>query len=244
MLLKDFMADFIDNSNQAVDSLLNISVYADSPLLVRLWNMHLKNVHPQVIEHWRAVESLLERDLVRPAASLTRALNEISVFNFYLFLSPDKVEEWTEHQLTIYKEDAEKFKKFDVDFLPGELEQANETLSVVKEILGREPNLTSWIGYGTALESLMSDPGEWAAKRYKRGTYDNLSKFVHIGINGMPDRSQILAEAARSTVIAVIHAILVYYREVEFPLDAASAVQRVDDLSEKFWADWYPEMIL
>ncbi|MYC36163.1 MAG: hypothetical protein F4X66_04530 [Chloroflexi bacterium] len=206
--------------------------------------MHLKNVHPQVIEHWRAVESLLERDLVRPAASLTRALNEISVFNFYLFLSPDKIEEWTEHQLTIYREDAEKFKKFDVDFFPGELEQANVTLSAVKGVLGREPNLTSWIGYGTALESLMSAPDEWTAKRYKRGTYDNLSKFVHIGINGMPDRSQILAEAARSTVIAVSYPILVYYREVGFSPDTASAVERVVDLSDKFWADWYLEMIL
>jgi len=244
LLLKDFMADFIDSSNQAVESLLNIPVYADPRLLARLWKMHLKNVHPQVIEHWRAVVSLLDQDLVRPATSLTRALNEISVFNVYLFLSPDKIEEWTEHQLTIYKEDAEKFKKFDTDFFPGELEQANETLSSVKEILGREPNLTSWLDYGTALESLMSAPDEWAAKRYKRSTYDNLSKFVHIGISGMPDRSQILAEAARSTVNAVVYPILVYYREVGFSPDAAAAVERVNDLSDKFWADWYPEITL
>ena len=200
-----------------------------------LWSVEIQNTVSQVIEYYKSILILVGQEFFRPAASLSRSINEACFRLEYLSRNKNELRDWMEWQMSRDYHFAKDFLQFETTVSDSTKRQFQEQLNVLVVAMEGPPKKRQfpWRSTGQMLSDISSDMPDGYDKRLRRLLYDYPSRFLHIGAGGVPTPDYAVGGARSSLLLTVTLAMELCREEQLVPTDLNSETDEIVTMCNK-----------
>ncbi len=171
-----------------------------------LWSVEIQNTCYQIIEYYKSISILVGQELYRPAASLSRSINEACFRLEYLSRNEGELRDWMEWQMNRDYHFIKDFLQYETTVSASSKRNFEKQMEDLVAAMGCTPKKRRkfpWRLTDEILSDISSDmPGDHD-KRLRRLLYEYPSRFVHIRAGGVPTPESAVGGARSSLLLAV-----------------------------------------
>ena len=143
-----------------------------------LWRTEIEHTCVQAIEYFRAIMSLLDQRLNRPATALVRSIHELAIRFVYLADHQDELSDWVEWQMSRDYHLCLEAWRYD----PGPKKALESRMRMLEGLLGEKPKKPSdqWKAMAYMLRDITRNQGAGTDLWFRRHFVAYPSQYVHM----------------------------------------------------------------
>ena len=170
-----------------------------------LWSVEIQSTCSQVIEYYKSILILVDQQLYRPAASLSRSIHEACFRLEYLSRNKSELRDWMEWGMSRDYYFIKDFLQYEPTVSESSKRNFEEQLNGLVAAMGGTPEKRGfpWKPTGKILSDISSDMPDGFDRRSRRLLYDYPSRFVHIMMGGVPTPDTVVGGARASLLLTV-----------------------------------------
>ena len=165
-----------------------------------LWRMEARYTCEQAIEYVRAIISLLDQSLARPAAALSRSIHECYIRFEYLLDHEDQLRDWFKWQISRDYYSTQDRWCYDQRLSTSDKQGLQEYMKTMEDLLGEVPIKPhdQWKSTGFMLKDVSRNLPAGFHLQMRRHLIAYPSEYVHIRASGFPPTGPIMGLSAIS----------------------------------------------
>ena len=165
-----------------------------------LWRMEARSTCEQAIEYVRAIISLLDQGLTRPAAALSRSIHECYIRFEYLLDHEDQLRDWFKWQISRDYHSAQDRWRYDTGLSTSDKQGLQEDMKIMEALLSEVPIKPGdqWKSTGCMLKDISRNLSAGSHLQMRRHLIAYPSEYVHIRVSGFPPTGPIIGLSAIS----------------------------------------------
>ena len=194
-----------------------------------LWSIEIQNTCYQLIEHYKSILLLVGRDLYRPAASLSRSINEACFRLEYLSRNRTELRDWMEWQMSRDYHFIKEFLQYATAVDGLSKRNFEKQMNDLIVAMGGPPKKRKfpWRPTGQILSNISSDMPDGHDKSMRHLLYEYPSRFVHIRAGGAPTPDYVVGAARSSLLLTITLAMELCRDEQLFPTDLSREIDEI-----------------
>lgn len=194
-----------------------------------LWSVEIQNTCYQVIEYYKSILLLVDQELYRPAASLSRSIHEACFRLEYLSRNGIELRDWMEWQMSRDYHFIKDFLQYESAVSCSIKRNYEEQMKDLIAAIGRPTKKRKfpWKSTDQILSNISSDMPDGHDKRLRRILYEYPSRFVHIRTGGAPTPDYVVGGARSSLLLTITLAMELCRDEQLIPTDLSREIDEI-----------------
>ena len=203
-----------------------------------LWSVEIRSTCDQVMEYYKSILILVGQELYRPAASLSRSINEACFRLEYLSRNESELRDWMEWQMTRDYHLIHDLLKYETTVTDSSKQNFEAQMEYLVAAIGVPPKKRGfpWKSTHDMLSDITSDMPDGHDKRLRRLLYEYPSRFVHIRAGGVPSPDSAVGGARLSLLLAITLAMTLCRDEQLIPTDLSRETDEIVTMCNKLRA--------
>ena len=200
-----------------------------------LLSVEIRSTCSQMIEYYKSILILVGQELYRPAASLSRSIQEACFRLEYLCCNENELRDWMEWQMSQDYHFIKDFLQYETTVTDSNRRNFEEQMKELVTAMGYPPKKRGfpWRSTGEILSGISDNMPDGYDKRLKRLLYEYPSRFVHLRAGGDPTPDYVVGGARSSLLLAITLAMKLCRDEQLVPTDFSRETDEIVTMCNK-----------